>query len=231
MSSSVIVALDFESETEALALVSRLGQDATCYKVGLQLLIEAGPSLIRHLVSIGKQVVLDLKLHEIPHSVAAGVKAAGKLGAAMVTVHASGGSEVLRAAVAAAKPFAGLQVLALTVVTSLTDKELPEIGLAPSVQAQVERLARLSAACGCHGVVASAHEAAFLRGFLPFGSLIVTPGIHLPGASANDQARGATPQVAALAGATHIVIGRGITGSSNPAAAFAAAVGAFHHVA
>jgi len=145
MSSSVIVALDFESETEALALVSRLGQDATCYKVGLQLLIEAGPSLIRHLVSIGKQVFLDLKLHEIPHSVAAGVKAAGKLGAAMVTVHASGGSEVLRAAVAAAKPFAGLQVLALTVVTSLTDKELPEIGLAPSVQAQVERLAKLSA--------------------------------------------------------------------------------------
>lgn len=228
MSRSVIVALDFESDAEALALVSRLGPDATYYKVGLQLLVEAGPSLVRHLISAGKQVFLDLKLHEIPNSVEAGVKAAGKLGATMVTVHASGGSEVLTAAVAAAKPFAGLQVLALTVITSLTDQELPEIGLAPSVQAQVERLAKLSAACGCHGVVASAHEAAFLRALLPSGSLIVTPGIHLSGTSANDQARGATPQAAALAGASHIVIGRAVTASSNPAAAFAAAVGAFH---
>lgn len=119
---------------------------------------------------------LDLKLHEIPNSVAGGVAAAGKLGARLVTVHASAGSAALEAAVAAAKPFPELKVLALTVITSLTDEQLPEIGLAPSVRAQVERLARLSAACGCHGVVASANEAAFLTALLPPGSLIVTPG-------------------------------------------------------
>ena len=227
MSRSVIVALDFESEAEALALVSRLGSDATHYKVGLQLLVEAGPSVVRHLVDRGKQVFLDLKLHEIPNSVAAGVKAAGRLGATMVTVHASGGSAGLKSAVAAAKPFPGLQVLALTVITSLADHELPEIGLAPSVRAQVERLAKLSATCGCHGVVASAQEAAFLCSLLPPGSLIVTPGIQLPGAGANDQARISTPQDAALAGASHIVVGRGITASQDPVVAFAAAVSAF----
>lgn len=228
MSGSVIVALDFESEAEALSLVCRLGTRASFYKVGLQLLVEAGPSVVRQLVGSGKRVFLDLKLHEIPSSVAAGVNAAGRLGATMVTVHASGGSAVLKAAVAAAKPFANLQVLALTVITSLGDHELPEIGLAPSVQVQVERLARLSAACGCHGVVASAQEAALLRELLPSGSLIVAPGIQLVGASANDQARISTPQAAALAGASHIVVGRGITASPDPVAAFAAAVSAFH---
>ena len=114
MSQAVIVALDFESEAKALALVSQLGADATYYKVGLQLLVEAGPSVVKHLVNMGKQVFLDLKLHEIPNSIAAGVKAAGKLGATMVTVHASGGSAVLKAAVTAAKPFPGLQPESVT---------------------------------------------------------------------------------------------------------------------
>ena len=227
MFQTVIVALDFESEAKALALVSQLGADTTYYKVGLQLLVEAGPSVVKHLVNMGKQVFLDLKLHEIPNSIAAGVKAAGKLGATMVTVHASGGSAVLKAAVTAAKPFPGLQVLALTVITSLSDHELPELGLAPSVKAQVERLGKLSAECGCHGVVASAQEAAFLRALLPSSSLIVTPGIQLSGTGPDDQARISTPQAAALAGASHIVVGRAIIASQNPAAAFAAAVSAF----
>lgn len=224
MSTPVIIALDFPTKAEAMALVRALGEEATFYKVGLQLLTEEGPEVIRELVAQGKRVFLDLKLHEIPNSVAGAIRAAGKLGTSMVTVHASGGSAVLRAAVAAAAPFPELKVLALTVITSLADSDLPEIGLAPSVQEQVERLAQLAARCGCHGVVASANEAAYLSACLPKGMLIVTPGIQLDGASSNDQARVATPALARKFGATHIVVGRSITQSSNPQAAFRAAL-------
>ena len=228
MPSPVIVALDVESKEEALALVAALGDAADFYKVGLQLLTEAGPDVVRTLVDMGKHVFLDLKLHEIPNSVAGAVAAAGRLGASMVTVHASGGSAVLRAAVQAAAPFPNLRVLALTVITSLTDNDLPEIGLAPSVQQQVLRLARLAAEAGCHGVVASAQEAALLKDVLPVGMLIITPGIQLPeSGAANDQARIASPQVAAAAGATHIVMGRAITQASQPCLAFALAESSF----
>lgn len=223
----VIVALDFPSRVEAERLVDRLEEDATFYKVGLQLLTEEGPDVVRDLVSRGKDVFLDLKLHEIPNSVAGAVRAAGKLGASMVTVHASAGSAVLIAAVEAAKPFPCLKVLALTVITSLQDHDLPDIGLAPSVNAQVERLALLAARCGCHGVVASVAEAAFLAKVLPADMLIVTPGIQFDGGQSNDQARVATPTVARQAGATHIVVGRAITGASDPRSAFAAASAAF----
>lgn len=224
MSSPVIVALDFPSRSEAMALVQVLGPEALFYKVGLQLLTEEGPSIVRELLALEKSVFLDLKLHEIPNSVAAAVRAAGKLGVSMVTVHASGGSSVLRAAVAAAAPFPRLKILALTVITSLTDSDLPEIGLAPSVQEQVERLANLAARCGCQGVVASAREAAYLASQLPQGMLIVTPGIALAGTEGNDQARVATPGLARKAGATHIVVGRSITEAANPKAAFQAAL-------
>lgn len=189
MRSPVIVALDFESKAEAMALVDLLGPDASFYKVGLQLLTEEGPGVLRELVASGKQVFLDLKLHEIPNSVANAVRAAGKLGAEMVTVHASAGSAVLRAAVEAAAPFPELKVLALTVITSLADEDLPEVGLAPSVRGQVERLAALAAKCGCHGVVASAIEAEYLVARLPSGTLIVTPGIQLAGNGGGDHVR------------------------------------------
>jgi orotidine-5'-phosphate decarboxylase len=224
MSTSVIVALDFPSRTEAMLLVGSLGDECLFYKVGLQLLTEEGPTIVRELVAEGKRVFLDLKLHEIPNSVASAVRAAGKLGALMVTVHASGGSAVLRSAVAAAAPFPELKILALTVITSLSDDDLPEIGLAPCVRQQVERLALLAANAGCHGVVASANEAAYLSGQLPPGMLIVTPGIQLAGTGTNDQARIATPELARKSGATHIVIGRSITQAANPKAALQVAL-------
>lgn len=226
MPSPVIVALDFESSAEASALVNRLGPEADHYKVGLQLLTEAGPQVVRELVSSGKQVFLDLKLHEIPNSVASAVKAAGKLGVSMVTVHASAGSAVLRAAATAAESYTHLKVLGLTVITSLSDAELPEIGLAPSVKDQVFRLASLACKSGCHGIVASAEEAAYLRGSLPAGVLIVCPGIQLSQA-ATDQVRISTPAAAARAGATHIVIGRAIAGASEPLVAYRTAVESF----
>jgi len=229
MSSKVIVALDFDSRDKAISLVEALGSATTFYKVGLQMLVEEGPEIVRNLVSMGKEVFLDLKVHEIPNSVAGAVAAAGKLGVSMVTVHASGGSAVLRSAVNAAAPFPKLKVLALTVITSLSDSDLPSIGLPPSVAEQVTRLARIAAAENCHGVVASVQEARLLAEFLPNSMSIVTPGIHLPGMPSNDQSRTASPFEAFRAGATHLVVGRAITRAPNPRLAFEQASSAFSH--
>ena len=219
----VIVALDFESARAAAALVERLGPDSASYKVGLQLLTAEGPAIVRQLVAAGKRVFLDLKLHEIPHSVAGAVTAAGQLGVSMVTVHASAGRAALQAAVAAARAFPRLNVLALTVITSLRDAELAEVGIHDSVAGQVERLARLAAAAGCHGIVASAHEAALLRRMLAPAMLIVTPGIQLAGATVAEASRSADAAHAVHNGATHVVIGRSITQASDPCLAFAEA--------
>jgi orotidine-5'-phosphate decarboxylase len=219
----VIVALDFENAEQARQLVARLGDSTPFFKIGLQLLTADGPSLVCELVAAGKQVFLDLKLLEIPNSVAGAVAAAGRLGVSMVTVHAMGGASVLRAAVDAARPFPQLKVLALTVITSMRDQDLRELGIDATVQQQVLRLAQLAAEAGCHGVVASAQEARLLRERLPSEMIIVTPGIQPAGDSKSDQVRTATPVEAVRAGATHIVIGRSITGAADPVSAFSAA--------
>ncbi len=215
--SRIFIALDFDSASDAMALVDRLGPSATHFKIGLQLLTAEGPCVVKELVSQGKTVFLDLKLHEIPASVAGAVEAAGKLGVTMVSVHASGGTAVLQAAVAAAKPFPGLKVLALTVITSLRDEDLKDIGIPDTVPVQVARLARLAMAAGCHGVIASPDEATLLKDILPLDALIVTPGIQLSGPT---QSRSASPEAALRAGATHVVIGRPITRAEDPVQAF-----------
>jgi len=227
MGARVFVALDVDTQADALGMVERLEGAATHYKIGLQTLAAAGPGLVRALVLRGKHVFLDLKLHEIPASVAGAVRVAGGLGVSFVTVHASAGSAVLRAAVAAAAPFEQLRILGLTVITSLGDADLPEIGLAPSVDTQVDRLAALAHGAGCHGVVASVQEAGRLRRALPREALIVCPGIQLPGSGRTDQLRVATPELAARAGATHIVVGRAVTNSPDPLAAFEACARGF----
>jgi orotidine-5'-phosphate decarboxylase len=216
MPDKVIVALDVDSREAALDLVAHLGDSATFYKVGLQLLTGSGNEVVKDLVGLGKKVFLDLKLHEIPNSVAGAVRAAGQLGVQCVTVHASAGSQVLRSAVVAASDFPDLRILALTVITSLTDSELPELGLEPDVQKQVRRLAVLAVECGCHGVVASVQEAADLKALLPADAWIVTPGIQLPDSSRTDQMRVATPQQAVQAGATHMIVGRAVTAALEP---------------
>ncbi|MEP7100897.1 MAG: orotidine-5'-phosphate decarboxylase [Burkholderiales bacterium] len=218
----VIVGLDVATEAQARAIVAALGDSASFYKIGLQLLTAAGPALMRELVDAGTQVFLDLKLFEIPNSVAGAVRAAGEQGVTMVTVHASAGSTILRAAVEAATPWPALRVLALTVVTSLHDADLREVGIVASVSDQVLRLARLAEAAGCHGVIASPHEVATLRAALGPQMLIVTPGIQLADEGASDPARAATPAYAIAAGATHIVLGRAITQAADARAAFAA---------
>ncbi|MDH6136633.1 orotidine-5'-phosphate decarboxylase [Kitasatospora sp. MAA4] len=217
--SQIIVALDFDNRRAAEEIVDRLGEECRFYKVGLELLTAAGPDLVEHLVAKGKDVFLDLKLFEIPNSVAGAVRAAGALGASMVTVHSMGGTGIMAAAVAAARDFPRLRVLALTVVTSMTSTDLAEIGVNASPQEQVLRLAQLAQGAGCHGVIASPQEAASLRGVLGPNALVVTPGITLPGESPTEHARPGTPRAAIAAGASHVVVGRTITGAADPVAA------------
>ncbi|MFF2778097.1 orotidine-5'-phosphate decarboxylase [Streptomyces sp. NPDC058052] len=220
--SRIIVALDFDDRRAADDLVARLGEECRFYKVGLELLTAAGPGLIESLVGQGKDVFLDLKLFEIPNSVAGAVRVAGSLGVSMVTVHAMGGTGIVSAAVEAARDFPGLRVLALTVVTSMTAADLADVGVtgAASTEDQVVRLARLARGAGCHGVIASPREAGRLRGALGPDPLIVTPGVTLPGESSGGHARSGTPRAAVAAGASHVVVGRTVTRSDDPAAAF-----------
>ncbi|WP_025616885.1 orotidine-5'-phosphate decarboxylase [Salinispora cortesiana] len=217
----IIIALDFDTVRAAEATVDRLGDAAKSYKVGLELLTVAGPGLAAGLVEAGKDVFLDLKLFEIPTSVAGAVRAAGRLGVTMVTVHAMGGTEIMAAAVRAAADFPRLKVLALTVVTSLTDPDLAAVGLNTTVDEQVVRLARLARHAGCHGVVASPREAAALRAALGPDMLIVTPGVRLPAdlttGVTTEHARPAHPVAAVRAGATHVIIGRSLTRAADPA--------------
>lgn len=216
----MIVALDCDNRAAADVLVEQLGEECRVYKVGLQLLTAAGPDVIRGLVGQGKEVFLDLKLFEIPHSVAGAVRAAGALGVSMVTVHGMGGSGIVSAAVEAARGFPGMRVLALTVVTSMTDADLADIGVGDGVDEQVLRLARLAQRAGCHGVIASPQDVAALRSMLGPDALIVTPGVTLSGESPAEHARPGTPYAAIAAGASHVVVGRTVTRATDPATAF-----------
>jgi orotidine-5'-phosphate decarboxylase len=215
----LIVALDVSDAQSARELVSRIGDAAGLYKVGLQLFTAEGPNVVRELVSSGRKVFLDLKLHDIPNTVGHAVKSAVDLGASMLTVHSSAGSDVLRAAVDAA---AGrLLILGVTVLTSFDDDDLRETGVPSEVAKQVVHLARLAQATGCAGVVTSPRETALVRKVLRPELAIVNPGIRPQGSGKDDQERVATPAEAILAGASHIVVGRPITRAEDPARAAA----------
>jgi orotidine-5'-phosphate decarboxylase len=219
----LIVALDVPGATQALQVVHSLGDSATTFKVGKQLFTAEGPQLVRDLISSGRKVFLDLKFHDIPNTVAAAVKSAAELGVTMLTVHASGGSKMLQAAAkAAAESPARPMVLAVTVLTSLSDADLQEIGVSGNVLSQVLRLGALARKAGCGGLVASAKEATELRRELGEGYAIVTPGVRPAGAAVGDQARVVTPHDAIAAGASHLVVGRPILDAPDPAKAAAA---------
>lgn len=216
----LIVALDVSSAAAAQKMVAAVGDAAFIYKVGMQLYTAEGPQVVRDLVAAGKRVFLDLKYHDIPNTVAAAVAEAATLGVSMLTVHASGGGKMLRAAAEAARTsHAPLAVLAVTVLTSLNDSDLEHIGVHVRMEDQVVRLAALAIAEGCQGIVASPLEAAKLRRELGSDFLIVTPGVRPAGASHADQARVMTPAEAVRAGATHIVVGRPITHAEDPGSA------------
>jgi orotidine-5'-phosphate decarboxylase len=216
----LIVALDVSSAAAAQRIVSAVGDSAHIYKVGKQLFTAEGPQIVRDLVASGRRVFLDLKFHDIPNTVAAAVAEAAKLNIAMLTVHGSGGGKMLRAAVeAASKVDVPPMILAVTVLTSMEDSDLPGIGVRGTVTDQTLRLATLAITNGCDGIVTSAHEVRELRSELGDDFAIVTPGVRPPGSAKGDQARVVTPAEAMAAGATHIVVGRPITAAPDPAAA------------
>ncbi len=210
----IIVALDVPSKKEALELVAQLREQISFFKVGLQLYTAAGPDLVREIVAKGLNVFLDLKLHDIPNTVAGAVRAAGELGVQMLTVHLSGGSAMLKAAVAAKR--AELSLLGVTVLTSTDEATLREIGISSSIEEQVRRLAGLGADCGLDGLVASPHEIKMLRASVGDKVKIVAPGVRPKWAEAGDQKRFMTPGEAIQNGADYLVIGRPITAHANP---------------
>ena len=213
----LIVALDVSSAAQARQIVQSIGESASTYKVGKQLFTAEGPQIIRDLVASGRKVFLDLKFHDIPNTVAGAVGEAAKLGVTMLTVHASGGSKMLKAAAeAAAQSGSKPMVLAVTVLTSLSDADLSELGVAGSVATQVLRLGAIARNAGCGGLVASALEARELRLELGNDFAIVTPGVRPAGTAVGDQARVLTPAEAIAAGATYLVVGRPILAAPDP---------------
>jgi orotidine-5'-phosphate decarboxylase len=222
----LIVALDVSSAAAAHKIVAAVGDSASCYKVGMQLYTAEGPRVVRDLIASGRRVFLDLKYHDIPNTVAAAVREAAGLGVSMLTIHASGGGKMMRAATeAAGSTNAAVMILAVTVLTSLDDTDLDKLGIHGRVQDQVLRLSALALANGCHGVVASAREASALRSDLEGDFAIVTPGVRPVGSEPGDQARVVTPAEAISAGATHIVVGRPITAAADPASEARAILG------
>ena len=219
----ILVALDVESATRAIALADTLRGSVGGFKIGKQLFTAAGPTMVRELTGRGDRVFLDLKFHDIPNTVAGAVEAAVATGAWMVNVHASGGSAMMAAAAAAARKAAdalGLPrplVIAVTVLTSMDNEGLAEIGVARPMLDQVVHLAMLAKTRGLDGVVASPQEVRAIRGACGLDFQIVTPGIRPADQQGrDDQARTLTPAQAIAAGASYLVIGRPITGAPDP---------------
>jgi len=219
----VIVALDFPSADAALAFTGRLAPDQCRLKVGKELFTVAGPQLVRELGAHGFEVFLDLKYHDIPHTVAQACAAAAELGVWMLNVHALGGRRMMQAARAAIDHSARRPLLiAVTVLTSHATEDLTELGLPPNPAALAASLATLAHDAGMDGVVCSAQEAPDLRRRLGHAFILVTPGIRTSGDAADDQRRITTPGMAVEQGASYLVVGRPITKAADPLGALRA---------
>jgi orotidine-5'-phosphate decarboxylase len=225
MSNPIIVALDVPEVSTALKLAAQLAPVAGAFKIGSELFTSGGPEIVRRIRDTGAAVFLDLKFHDIPNTVAKSVAAATRLDVQMLTIHACGGAEMMRAAEEAAQETASQLgrnpplVLAVTVLTSMDHQNLGEIGITAAVGAQVERLAQLAANSGLRGLVCSPLEILALRQILPPAMQLITPGIRTGREKADDQKRTLTPREALAAGANWLVIGRPIYAAENPRAA------------
>ena len=216
----VFVALDTTDLDYARQLAERVRGSVGGLKLGLEFFSAHGPDGVRAFEGSGLPVFLDLKFHDIPNTVAGACRAAAQLGVSIVNVHAQGGATMMRAAVDAARSVSpSIRVIAVTMLTSLSDEDLPSLGLVPPVADQVLRLASLARQCGLDGVVCSAHEIARLRSELGQDFLLVVPGIRPAGSAVGDQRRVMGPAEAQAAGADVLVIGRPITGAQDPALA------------
>ena len=218
----LLIALDYNRSADALALAAQLSPDLCRLKIGKELYTREGRQLVEALQGIGYDIFLDLKYHDIPNTVAAALRVAAEMGVWMVNVHASGGRKMLETAVDALARYRQPPLLiAVTVLTSLGDGELREIGIDEPLAAHVARLTALAASSGLNGVVCSAHEAGAVKAAHDRDFLTVTPGIRPAGSSADDQTRTMTPAAALQAGSDYLVIGRPVTRAEKPAAALA----------
>ncbi len=219
-SQSLIVALDVPTGGAALALVDRLEGQCQWFKVGLELFIAAGPAVVHDLVSRGFSVFLDLKLHDIPNTLASAVKVASSFGVRMLTIHAAGGPAMMTAARDAVSGMSEPpELLAVTVLTSMDSAQLNRSGVNRSPKEQVELLAQAGLEAGIRGFVCSPQEASTLRALAGQDGILVTPGIRPAGSAHGDQQRIATPAQALWDGANYLVVGRPITQAANPARA------------
>jgi orotidine-5'-phosphate decarboxylase len=217
-----IVALDFPDAERAMTLVQTLDEKCRFYKVGSELFTASGAEIVQWLRDTGCDVFLDLKFHDIPNTVAGAMRRVAAMGVRLTTVHASGGSKMMQAAVEAAGPECG--VLAVTVLTSLDDASLGEAWgrSRVDVEDEVLRLAELARSCGVHGIVCSGHEAEAVHARHGAALKLLVPGIRLPGDSPADQSRIVTPEAAMASGASYLVIGRTVTASNDPRATMTA---------
>ncbi len=218
MKERIIVALDTDSPGSALAVVEALAGEVGMFKVGMELFPRGGPELVRKVREKGADVFLDLKFHDIPNTVAGAVRSAAALGVKFATVHASGGREMLARAAEAARG-TGTTVLAVTVLTSIDETDLSEIGFSSPPADLVVRLARMAVREGIGGIVCSAREVAAVRELAGRSAVLVTPGVRLPEDAVGDQKRVVTPFDAVRNGADYLVVGRPITKSADPVAA------------
>lgn len=223
LTTTPIVALDYPSGAEALRLVSSLGERCRFYKIGSELFTAAGPEIVQRVREAGADVFLDLKLHDIPNTVRGAARVAADLGVRLLTVHAGGGLEMLRAAVEGG---VGVGILAVTVLTSFDDASLADATGRPGITArdEVVRLAGIAATAGVHGVVCAGSDAPVVRAQFGDRLTLLVPGIRMTGGAVHDQRRVVTPADAAAAGATYIVLGRAVSGAADPAAAMTAVV-------
>lgn len=218
----LIVALDVNSLQEAVERVKAIGDVVDFYKIGLELFTADGPDVVKAVRDLGKRVFLDLKFHDIPRTVERSVRSGAKLGVDLMTIHSAGGRAMIRAAADAAAEFGpeGPRILAVTVLTSLDQGDLADVGISGRTPAeQVVAMARFATENGAHGLVCSPREVAALSRGLKAGTLFVTPGVRPAGTAVGDQKRVATPADAVRDGATHLVVGRPILAADDPAAA------------
>ena len=218
----LIVALDVNSRQEAVEKVKAIGESVGFYKIGLELFTAEGPDVVKAVKDLGKRIFLDLKFHDIPRTVERAVKSGAKLGVDLMTIHSVGGKAMIRAAADAAAEFGanGPKILAVTVLTSLDQTDLADVGIVGRTPAeQVAAMAKFATENGAHGLVCSPKEVGNLSKMLKTGTLFITPGVRPAGAAVGDQKRVATPADAVRDGATHLVVGRPILAAEDPVAA------------